>query len=242
MAKKDHSFDLNKRKSNRKFDLSKDSDQEPVAINPPVIEEPEDFKNSGRSKKWYYICGAAVIVGLVIWYLCDRRWNDESQNQPQIAIAQVENPNSSDAIAAQEGEEYSENQDNPSTLDGASEERTQDASVMDSPEQLQAQSSMVNSQNDGTETSITNEEVPATSVITSTQASVPAKSSIGTESQQHSSSTSVQSLNGDFDLETEAKNVIAGKYGNGMQRRNALGDNYKKIQKLVNKKKRQGLF
>ena len=47
---------------------------------------------------------------------------------------------------------------------------------------------------------------------------------------------------GDFDIDAAALDVIRGKYGNGQERKDALGDDYEMIQKRVNEMYKSGNF
>lgn len=263
---KKHSFDLNKGKPKRHFDLRKDSEIEEMAptveqpkpenpivenaspekpasetpapnkpeskklslekadnaadnleasaVIPPAHFEDEEEQNVKRTKWWIYICGVAILIGLLIWLFCEMHWKAEHQGEPQEI--------QTEEIEAQPAVEAETNQTEVPEVTLPTEEVT-------APEETSSAGSSY-------EIPVTATSTPETPTQTSSTPSANAVSS-------PNNAISPSSLSSDnIDVEAEAMNVIAGKYGNGQDRKDRLGQNYRRIQDRVNEKKRNGEF
>lgn len=85
-------------------------------------------------------------------------------------------------------------------------------------------------------------DLDMTNLVATPAVSAESSEESAPEVSQTSNSTSGTSSTISDDVEAVALSVIRGTYGNGQERINSLGSQYKEIQKRVNELKRQGAF
>ena len=189
--------------------FSKEETQTTNEVRPDAVIPPEHFENVEdgnvrKTKWWIYICGCAILVGLVIWLFCEMDW--KAKHQGEMPLAETENV----ANTVPEDNEY----------------QTQTP--------VNQESSESNIANTEEETTVAVPDQPSEGQSNVSPDLEPSEQKSVTENSVLPSSN--------VDVEKEAWNVIAGKYGNGEERRRKLGSYYKDIQSRVNEKKRNGEF
>lgn len=237
-SKKSKDFDLNKRSQakfdinkgpSHKFDLSKDDDEDnvltvskseqadPASSVDSTVRLTEGSEQPTKSRRWIWMGLIVVLLlGVGIWWF---------MSTPAEQTVSVESPETEQIV-------------NPIDTLGTS-SMTSEITIDETSESEEL---------DGTTTEATKTTLAVTQ---GTQASGPiAQTSVQTNQVTQSSQTSQSSQTvatqsgsqASADTETEALNVIRGKYGDGNERRQALGDRYAEIQARVNQMKREGLF
>lgn len=181
-------FDLNKA-SKRRFDLSKDiDDDQPAAPAPTPTPKPEPTlepePRKSRTGLWIALIAAIAVVGALLWF-CNREGGEPSGPEPDLDTTAVAATDSTIAVA--------------------------DTAQVDSPG--------VYTSAPAQEAAPSQEE--ATAQTTATQAAPVA------------TTTSTAAPVSD-DVDAEARNVIRGNYGVGMERKKLLGNRYAAIQARVN--------
>lgn len=197
---------------------------EPIKQNaqPSLREKQSDFSSGDSNKSTAsknngtkYLIGAIVIIALVCggYYLLSNR-TEISEEKPVAQVIDNSVPNQGNNNQAEKA-----NSDN---------ENSKDSSV-DQVEESNPSNSKVSTEQE-------NESVSKNEKQTSTEAnevsSHIAKSSISNETESSLPSGS---------LEQKAKEVIRGNYGNGIERKQKLGEQYTEIQGKVNEMYKNGL-
>lgn len=242
--KSSRSFDMEK-KPKRSFDLEKEEavaaspapnapkaepkqeqpQQKPIQPKPqPItpqasIEEPEE-KKGGKGILWLII---ALIVIAIIAFFGLKGCGDDKETTVGTATeetAQETAPTVSDNIATETTEEVS---------DETATETTSNEDVM--PENA-------NSSNESAATATPSETAPAVN----NQGDTISPSSTAASTAAPKAAPNVTGNLSQDEIEKVAYEVISGKYGVGLDRKNALGANYSAIQHRVNQLKEQGVF
>ena len=260
----DRRFNVSKESKKGRFDLSKDDDEPIVAapkatptparsvppvqtqieqdiVDQPIIDERTTKKGFG----WLWIVLAAVVVALLLcWFLgaFDKKVEDTDGNET-VPLEQVDS-----ATMSADPEQSAA----PTDGEAVPASPTSEAA----PAAMPATSEVPSSATPAVETPA---PTPATTVVEEPAAPVKTKSTSPRKQKKAAVAVtlvdSVASMpaaapanvapiaempaaaaNVSDDVEAESEKVIKGFYGNGDQRRNALGERYRDIQRRVNQK------
>lgn len=224
----DMSANLRAPKPQESRELSETSQKHDDGIIPPIHSEDEQVENIKKTNWWLYFLGGVVLVGLVIWLFCEMNWKGEHQGESEEE--QMEQIASQEALEKQETSAPEVEAILPAEEVVAPTEGT--SNVIG--EEAQTAETMINKTTD-------DQSSQATSPVSQLQEQTAVPNQKVQQSTISNHAASVLTSD-DVDVEAEAKNVIAGKYGNGNERKQKLGQHYRKIQKRVNEKKRNGEF
>lgn len=243
----DRNFDI-KKKVARKFDLSKDDEEVDVSAvvtdqgnaestnnqqqnTDATVQLLEASENGAKNRSWMWIAVViALILGIAIWwFMTNPATEATAPSSEQVAKSETPTEKSSNTPTV-----------NPADINVSDDARAQQA---DKPQNGYAIASGDNGQAD---LSAQNAKPDTPSIQTGQVVSQKANSvqtdNVPTSESQKASVQTQTSSSAAADIETEALNVIRGVYGDGEQRRQALGNRYAEIQARVNQMKRDGLF
>ncbi len=186
-------------------------------VQPSLREKQSDGSNepaASQKNGSKYLIGTIAVVALLCggYYLLSDRTESSGEN-PTVQVTENSNSNKDDNNQAE-----SANSNNENTGDSSS----------DQAEESNPSNSKVSTENEDRSVSLNEEQAAPTTNETSSH---EANSTIGnTESSLPSGS-----------LEQKAKEVIRGNYGNGIERKQKLGEQYTEIQGKVNEMYKKGL-
>ena len=228
----------------------------PVVTEPSVPEEPisyssyDDGEPSGKGKKKWL---AAALAGLLVvggggagaYYLSQKDKDNppvEQTSDDEGSGSIVENSDGTeinDATAENVPE-----QSNGEEVAGQGEKANEPTAQKDGNNNPQAkeEAPSATGQNNDTGGKAQTKEPQTQPASDTEKPSTPISATAPTQQPKPEKTSQVSKLsNASGTIEEEAKNVIRGDYGCGLDRKKALGDRYKEIQRKVNEMYRKGL-
>ena len=213
-------FDLNKPGvEKKKFDLSK-SDESTSSNN--FVDNSNSGNDNKKPSSWIFIVITIALIGGGIWYFSSKHGSDLAKDKSTAAVVP------SDSTASQVSKA-------PNTTSAKVDSSKVSEQPAESKEAVKSNQAAVKPvvNNNSTEKVVKNTQPKVKPSVSSKSTEKVAESSqkavnpsVSTESQASSLTEST--------IEEKAKQVLRGDFGNGIDRKNALGSEYKKIQKKVN--------
>jgi cytoskeletal protein RodZ len=204
-------FNLSKGEDKKGFNLSKHEESKVSKFNPSKEQNPSTSSSSnGKKSKWWLWLLLAVVLIGIVFFVL-KQCSATKDSTGDATVAPIE--------------QITPAEQNPASESVSNETKpAEETSVSKTPETVSEKQ-----ENVPVQSSTPQETVPAESATKPAATQKPA-----TQSAQQSHST----VSGD--VERLADEVIKGRYGNGADRRQQLGDRYSEIQRRVNEKYRNG--